>query len=97
MSVALGVKLGSNPGQLAGVDPRLIAGGAREDGGRRVRSPGAQTSGGGHPRGAGALPHPVQQAAAARVARVECGVDLSGGRSSGALENGAVVAVEWRA
>ena len=33
----------------------------------------------------------MQQAAVARVA----GVERGGGRSSGALENGAAVAVEW--
>ena len=68
---------------------------ARDGGAARKRSTGDETSGGGHPRGAGALPHPAQQAAAARVAGVVRGVDLGGGRSSGTLGNGAAVAVEW--
>ena len=47
-------------------------------------------------RDAGVRPRLVQQAAAARVAGVQRGVILGGGRSSGALGNGAAVVVEWR-
>ena len=59
----------------------------------RVRSPEAQTSGGGHPRGAGALPHPVQQEAAAGVDGVERGEVIHGGWNSAGC--GDAAAVRW--
>ena len=42
----------SNPGQLARVDPRLVAGGARDGGGGRKSSSGDQMAGGGQLRDA---------------------------------------------
>ena len=74
-----------------------MAGDNRDGGAARKCSSGDQMGGGEALRDAGARPRLVQQAAAARVAGVERGVGLGGGRSSGALGNGAAVAVEWRA
>ena len=69
MSVALGE---SNWGQtrvkLAGVDPRLVAGKARDGGGARDSSSSDQMAGGGHLRDGEARPRRVVHAAAAPVA-----------------------------
>ena len=60
MSVSQGkVKLGSTRVKLAGVDPGLVAGKARDGGGVRVSSSGDQMAGGGHLRDAGTRPRRV--------------------------------------
>ena len=70
MSMTQGrVKQGSNPGQLAGVDPRLIAGEARDGGGIRVSSHGDQIEGRGHLRNEETRPHRMVRAGGARVER----------------------------
>ena len=85
------VKPWSNPGQLAGVDPRLVAGGARDGGGVRVSSSGDQMAGGGHLRNAQARAHLTGQTGEARAAVILAGVELSGCRTSGVGGNGATV------
>ena len=56
---------GQIPGQPGLNHRRLAAGGSRRGGRARNRSSGAQSSRGGHARGAGAHPHPERNAAAA--------------------------------
>ena len=71
----------SNLGQLAGVDPRLVAGGARDGVGVRVSSSGDQMAGGERLRDAGARPHRVVAAAGPKMAGVVTGIDRVGRRS----------------
>ena len=52
---------GQTPGQLAGVDPRLVASKTRDGRGARNRSSSDQMTGGGHLRIAQALAHPMEQ------------------------------------
>ena len=80
---------GQTPGQLAGVDPRLVAGGARDGGGGRKSSSGDQNSGSDHLRVAGAQPHPSRQAGGAEVERARRNRARGGGRSSGLVRVGA--------
>ena len=87
----------SNLGQLAGVDPRLVAGGARDGGGVRFPSSGDQMAGGGRLRDAGARPRRVVAAAGPKMAGVVTGVERGGRRSSGELGVDATVAGEARA
>ena len=80
---------GSNWGQpgskLAGVDPGLIAGKARDGGEVRVSSSGDQMGGGGHLRAAGDEPRPVVAAVGLGVAGNGTGDDLGCCQSSGEL------------
>ena len=92
MSMTQGrVKQGSNLGQLAGVDPRLVAGGARDGGGVRFPSSGDQMAGGGQLRVAGSRPHPFVQTAGAEVARAHRNGVRGGDRSSGQHGHGATL------
>ena len=92
-----GRSTGSTRVKLAGVDPRLVAGGARDGGGVRFPSSGDQMAGGGRLRDAGARPRRVMAAAGPEMAGVVTGVDLGGRRSSGELGVDATVAGEARA
>ena len=87
----------SNLGQLAGVNPRLVAGGARDGGGVRFPSSGDQMAGGGRLRDAGTRLHRVVAAAGPKMAGVVTGIDRGGRRSSGELGVDATVAGEARA
>ena len=69
MSMTQGrVKQGSNPGQLAGVYPRLVAGEARDGGGIRVSSHSDRIEGRGHLQNEKTRPHPMVLTTAALVA-----------------------------
>ena len=74
---------GSNPGQLAGVDPRLVAGEARDGGERRDSPSDDQKSGGGALRDAQTRAHLIGPTGEARVAGGDGSHDDGGGRSSG--------------
>ena len=78
-------KLGSTRVKLAGVDPGLVAGRARDGGGVRVLHSGDQKDDGDHLRDAGSEPRRVVAVGGAAVAENIAGVDLGGGRSSGEL------------
>ena len=85
------VKLGSTRVKLAGVDPGLVAGKARDGGGVRVSSSGDQMAGGGHLSDAGTRPRRVVWVVSPGVAGVVAGVDLGGRRGSGEVGVGATV------
>ena len=69
--------------KLAGVDPRLVAGEARDGGERRDSPSDDQKSGGGALRDAQARAHLTGQTGEARVAGGDGNHDDGGGRSSG--------------
>ena len=85
------VKLGSTRVKLAGVDPGLIAGKARDGGERRDSPSDDQKSGGGALRDAQTRAHLTGQTGEARAAVILAGVELSGCRTSGVGGNGATV------
>ena len=82
---------GSNPGQLAGVDPRLVAGEARDGGERRDSPSDDQKSGGGALRDAQTRAHLTGRTGEAKVAGGDGNRDDGGGRSSGTCGFGVVV------
>ena len=87
----------SNWGQtrvkLTGVDPRLVAGRARDGEGVRVSSSGDQMAGGGHLSDASTRSRRVVWVVGPGVAGVVAGVDLGGRRGSGEVGVGATVHV----
>ena len=79
---------GQTPGQLAGVDPRLVAGEARDGGGLRVYCSGNQMDGGDHLRDAGDPVRRVVQSVTPGATYIDGGELKGGGRSSGLSGNG---------
>ena len=74
--------------KLAGVDPRLVAGEARDGGGLRVSCSGNQMAGGDHLRDAGDPACRVVQSVTLGATYIDGSKLKGGGRSSGLSGNG---------